>query len=86
MPIALHEIEKMLRDAFPKADISVVDTVGDQNHYAVKIIDAQFKGQSRIAQQRSVYNALQGKMDGENGELHAIQISTAVPPDVGSDG
>ena len=32
-----------------------------------------------VQQQRAVYAALKGKMDGANGELHALALTTKAP-------
>ena len=32
-----------------------------------------------VQQQRGVYAALKGKMDGSNGELHALALTTRTP-------
>jgi stress-induced morphogen len=36
-------------------------------------------GKNRVQQQRMVYAALKGKMDGPNGELHALALTTKTP-------
>ena len=41
--------------------------------------DASFKGMNRVQQQRAVYASLKGKMDGANGELHALALTTKAP-------
>ena len=79
MAITSIEIETLIRTAFPNAKITITDLAGDGNHYAAEIIDESFRGQNRIAQQRSVYAALRGKMDGPNGELHALALTTTAP-------
>ncbi len=79
MPIAAQEIEDLLRDAFPDAQITVTDLAGDGNHYAAEVIDESFRGKNRVQQQRSVYAALKGKMDGSQGELHALALTTKAP-------
>ena len=79
MPIQAQEIENLIRDAFPEAKITITDLAGDGNHYAAEVIDASFKGQNRVQQQRAVYAALKGKMDGNNGELHALALTTKAP-------
>mgnify|MGYP001585545628 CR=1 FL=1 len=43
------------------------------------MIDASFKGMNRVQQQRAVYASLKGKMDGANGELHALALTTKAP-------
>lgn len=79
MPIAAQEIEDLIRAAFPEAKITITDLSGDGNHYAAEVIDQSFRGQNRVQQQRAVYAALKGKMDGSNGELHALALTTKAP-------
>ena len=75
------EIEKLLKDAFPTATIQVEDLAGDRNHYAAIITANEFKGLSRVKQHQLVYTALKGKMDGPNGALHALALTTKIPED-----
>lgn len=79
MPIEAKTIESLIREKFPNAQIEIRDLAGDGNHYAATVIDESFKGLSRVAQQRLVYAALDGKMDGPNGELHALALTTRAP-------
>ena len=44
-----------------------------------EIIADEFKGLSRVKQHQLVYTALKGKMDGPNGVLHALALTTKVP-------
>ncbi|MEO0525261.1 MAG: BolA/IbaG family iron-sulfur metabolism protein, partial [Pseudomonadota bacterium] len=74
-----QEIEDLIRAAFPEAKITITDLSGDGNHYAAEVIDQSFRGQNRVQQQRAVYAALKGKMDGSNGELHALALTTKAP-------
>ncbi|MDE0970176.1 MAG: BolA family transcriptional regulator [Octadecabacter sp.] len=77
MPISAPEIETLLRDAFPDAQITVQGD--DGSHYSAEVIDTSFKGKNRVQQQRAVYGALKGKMDGSNGDLHALALTTKAP-------
>ncbi len=43
------------------------------------MIDESFRGLNRVQQQRAVYASLKGKMDGANGELHALALTTKAP-------
>ncbi|ETW14321.1 BolA family protein [Roseivivax marinus] len=79
MAIEAQEIETLIRDAFPDAKITITDLAGDGNHYAAEVIDESFRGKNRVQQQRAVYAALKGKMDGSQGELHALALTTKVP-------
>ena len=79
MAMQAHEIEALIREAFPDAQITITDLAGDGNHYAAEVIDESFRGKNRVQQQRAVYAALKGKMDGSHGELHALALTTKVP-------
>ncbi|MCL4675874.1 MAG: BolA/IbaG family iron-sulfur metabolism protein [Pararhodobacter sp.] len=79
MAITLTELETLLHASFPQAQIKVTDLAGDGNHYAAEIIDESFRGKNRVQQQREVYAALKGKMDGAHGELHALALTTKAP-------
>lgn len=79
MAIQAREIEDLIREAFPEAKITITDLAGDGNHYAAEVIDESFRGQNRVQQQRAVYAALKGKMDGSSGELHALALTTKAP-------
>ena len=77
MPMQAQEIEDLLRETFPDAKIQVE---GDDGvHMAAMVIDESFRGKNRVQQQRAVYAALKGKMDGSNGELHALALTTRAP-------
>jgi stress-induced morphogen len=73
------EIENLLRETFPEARIQITDTAGDGNHFAAEVVDESFRGKNRVQQQRAVYAALKGKMDGSQGELHALALTTRAP-------
>jgi acid stress-induced BolA-like protein IbaG/YrbA len=77
MPIEARDIEALIREAFPNAKISVQGD--DGAHFAAEVIDPSFKGMNRVQQQRAVYAALKGKMDGSQGELHALALTTKAP-------
>jgi acid stress-induced BolA-like protein IbaG/YrbA len=71
------DIEALIRQDFPNARITVQGD--DGQHFSAEVIDASFNGMNRVQQQRAVYAALKGKMDGSNGELHALALTTRAP-------
>ena len=77
MPIDARDIEAMIRASFPNAKISVQGD--DGAHFSAEVIDESFRGLNRVQQQRAVYAALKGKMDGAQGELHALALTTKAP-------
>jgi stress-induced morphogen len=76
MPMAASEIEALICAAIPDAEVSISDLKGDGDHYAARVTSASFTGMSRVRQHQAVYAALGGRM---GGELHALQLETAVP-------
>jgi len=76
MPMAAADIEAMIRAALPDAEVTITDLAGDGDHYAAHVVSEAFRGKLRVAQHKMVYEALGGRM---GGELHALQLTTAVP-------
>jgi stress-induced morphogen len=73
MPMAANDIHAMIKEAFPDAQIEIIDLAGDGDHYKAIVKSAAFVGKSRVAQHQAVYAALKGKM---GGELHALALET----------
>jgi stress-induced morphogen len=74
MPIAKKELEKILTENFPSAQIEVIALVADDNHYSVKITDKIFTGKTRIEQHKMVNVALKEIL---GDVLHAMQLKTS---------
>ena len=78
MAMSAAEIEGMIKEAIPDAEVQISDLRGDGDHYAAFVRAAIFKGKSRVQQHQMVYDALRGRM---GNELHALALQTAVPED-----
>ena len=78
MAISAQKIRELIKRKFPQADIEIVDTAGDSNHYSATITANEFRGKSRVEQHKMVYKALEGAMDGSNGILHALALHTKI--------
>ena len=76
MPITQTDLEAILKDGFPDAQITIEDLAGDGDHYKARIVSTAFAGLPRIKQHQLVYAALKGRM---GGELHALALETAAP-------
>ena len=77
MAMLASDLEALIREALPNAKINVE---GDDGvHFAAEVIDESFRGMNRVQQQRVVYAALKGKMDGPNGAVHALALTTKAP-------
>lgn len=73
MAMDAAEIEKMIRDALPDAQVKIDDLRGDGDHYAATVISSAFAGKTRVQQHQMVYAALKGRM---GGQLHALALTT----------
>lgn len=76
MPMQASEIERLIREAFPDADVVIEDLRGDGDHYACRVVSGAFQGKSRVQQHQMVYKALGDRM---GGELHALALQTSEP-------
>ncbi len=77
MSIDATAIETLIRASFPNAKITVQGN--DGQHFAAEVVDESFRGMNRVQQQRAVYASLKGLMDGANGALHALALTTKAP-------
>ncbi|MCA8971451.1 MAG: BolA/IbaG family iron-sulfur metabolism protein [Planctomycetes bacterium] len=71
-----EEIHSLVLDALPGAQIDVVDTVGDQNHWRVVVTSDRFDGLSLIEQHKLVMGSLSSVL---GGRMHAVEIKTMLP-------
>ena len=78
MPMSASEIEQLIQEAIPDAEVQINDLRGDGDHYAAFITSAAFAGKTRGQQHQMVYAALQGRM---GNELHALALQTSAPSD-----
>ena len=76
MPMDPGEIERLIKEALPDAEVRLEDLVGDGDHWSATVISAAFAGKTRVQQHQMVYQALQGRM---GGELHALALQTSAP-------
>lgn len=76
MAMSAADIETLILAALPDAQVTITDLAGDGDHYAAHVVSPTFAGKPRVRQHQLVYAALGGRM---GGELHALQLTTAVP-------
>ncbi len=77
MAMDAGDIERLIKAALPDAKVEIKDLAGDGDHYAAIVTSAAFKGKNRVQQHQMVYAALRGNM---GGQLHALALTTALPP------
>ncbi len=78
MPRNPAEIEQLIKQSIPDAQITIEDLRGDGDHYAAYVVSDSFRGKTRVQQHQMVYQALQGRM---GNELHALALQTSAPPE-----
>jgi stress-induced morphogen len=69
-----HEIETLIKTAFPDAEVEISALADDNDHWAAMVKSAAFKGKTRVQQHQMVYAALKGRM---GGVLHALSLQTS---------
>jgi len=74
--MAAADIERLIKERFPDALVSIDDLAGDGDHYAATVVSEAFRGKSRLEQHKLVYDALKGQM---GGALHALALKTKAP-------
>jgi len=79
MAMPADEIVKLIQDALPDAIVEMTDLAGDNDHWKAVVTSTAFIGKSRVAQHQMVYAVLKGRMDGANGQLHALALETKAP-------
>ena len=72
--LAPSTLQQLLLQAFPGANVQVVDLTGTQDHYEVSIVANEFRGLPRVKQHRLVYEALAEQM---KGPIHALSLKTS---------
>jgi stress-induced morphogen len=76
MPMSQSDLEAVLREGFPDAEIEIQDLAGDGDHYKARIVSTRFAGLPRVRQHQLVYAALGDRV---GGELHALALETSTP-------
>lgn len=76
MPMTADDIERLIREHIPDAEVIIRDLAGDGDHYAATVISESFRGKTRVQQHQLVYAALRGGM---GGQLHALALQTGAP-------
>lgn len=76
MAIAEKDLRAKLETLFNPQAIEIIDTMGDQDHYAVTITSDLFFGKTRVQQHKMVYDHL-GPLVGTT--LHALSLKTKTP-------
>ncbi len=76
MPMDPGEIEGLIKEALPDAEVTLEDLVGDGDHWSATVVSSAFVGKTRVQQHQLIYQALQGRV---GGELHALALQTSEP-------
>jgi len=76
MAMQAAEIEKLIKDAFPEATVTITALADDGDHWAAEVVSSQFAGKSRVQQHQLVNAALKEALAGP---LHALALTTRAP-------
>lgn len=76
MAMDARDIERLIKEGIPGAQVTIRDLAGDGDHYAAEVVAEVFRGKTRVQQHQMVYQALKGNM---GGVLHALALQTSAP-------
>ncbi len=76
MPMPPQEIERLIKERLPDAQVLIEDLAGDGDHYSATVVSEAFRGKTRVQQHQLVYEALRGNV---GGQLHALALQTKTP-------
>ena len=71
MPISKSDILQKLNNSFPDSKFTLIDLMGDENHYQLEVSGQDFEGKSRIEKHRMINKSLEGCL---GDALHALTI------------
>jgi stress-induced morphogen len=69
-------VRQLLHEAFPGAEVELVDLTGTKDHFQARVVSERFAGRSLVEQHQLVYQALGDAM---NGPIHALALKTFTP-------
>jgi acid stress-induced BolA-like protein IbaG/YrbA len=72
----LAEIQRLIAESLPGAEVEVIDE-GGGDHLRAVVSAPQFEGLKRIDQHRQVRSPVQHLMD--DGTIHALSITSSTP-------
>jgi stress-induced morphogen len=72
----LQELQRMIEEALPGAEVEMIDE-GGGDHLRANVVATQFEGLSRIDQHRLVKAAVRERFD--DGSIHALSLRTSTP-------
>lgn len=75
--VSPHQVEAMIKQELPDAQVQVEDLTGGGDHYQVIVVSSQFEGKGLVKQHQMVYGALREAMSSE--AIHALAVKTYTP-------
>ena len=72
----LAEVQRLIAEALPGAEVEIVDE-GGGDHLRAVVSAPQFEGLSRVDQHRLVKSPVQHLMD--DGTIHALSVTASTP-------
>ena len=67
MAMQNDELARLIREAFPDAEVTITDMAGDGDHYSAKIVSTAFEGIPRIRQHQM---GIEGQFGGSPNGLY----------------
>jgi len=71
-----EQVEGLIREGLPDAEIDVLGDRGDGNHFQAVIVSPSFRGKSLVQRHQLVYSTLGGAL---KEDIHALSLQTYTP-------
>ncbi|NES86114.1 MAG: BolA family transcriptional regulator [Moorea sp. SIO2B7] len=75
--VSLKQVEVMIQEKLPDAQVIVQDLTGGGDHLQATVVSSEFEGKTLVKQHQLVYGALQEAMASE--AIHALALKTYTP-------
>ncbi len=77
--VSLEQVETMIKEGLPDAQVQVQDLTGTLDHYKVVVVSSQFEGKRLVQRHQLVYGALHQALSSD--AIHALTMETYTPKD-----
>lgn len=72
-----NQVETLIKQELPDAQVIVEDLTGTQDHYQATVVTSEFEGLNLVKQHQRVYKSVNSVM--ATGDLHALALKTYTP-------
>ena len=76
-PLEPAQLEQIIRDGIPGAEVTVTDLTGTRDHYRVEVVSSAFEGKNRVQQHQMIYAAVGNNREARRALQKALDTGDA---------